>query len=72
MKGLQINPCVPSDFGDFKIEREYRGAKYHISVKTNNTEKGVKSMTVNGSPVEGNVIPYDKDVKEYNVTVEMG
>jgi len=72
LKGLQINPCVPSDFGDFKIEREYRGAKYHISVKTNNTEKGVKTMTVNGSPVEGNVIPYDKDVKEYNVIVEMG
>ena len=70
--GLQINPCVPKDFGDFSIEREYRGAKYHITVKTNGVEKGVKSMTVNGAEVKGNVIPYDKAAKEVNVTVEMG
>ena len=72
LKGLQINPCVPKDFGDFKIEREYRGAKYHITVKTNGVEKGVKALTVNGNAVDGNVIPFDKDTKEYNVTVEMG
>ncbi len=72
LTGLQINPCIPGDFGDFRIEREYRGARYHISVKTNGVEKGVKTMTVNGSVVEGNVIPYDKNTKEYNVTVEMG
>ena len=72
LNGLQINPCVPKDFGDFSIERLYRGARYHISVKTNGIEKGVKSMTVNGNKVDGNVIPYDKDVKEYTVTVEMG
>ncbi|MBR5376963.1 MAG: glycosyl transferase [Lachnospiraceae bacterium] len=72
LNGLQINPCIPKDFGDFTIEREYRGARYHISVKTNGVEKGVKAMTVNGSAVEGNVIPYDKDKKEFDVTVEMG
>ena len=72
LNGLQINPCIPKDFGDFNIEREYRGARYHISVKTNGVEKGVKAMTVNGSAVEGNVIPYDKDKKEFDVTVEMG
>ncbi len=72
LNGLQINPCVPKDFGDFTIEREYRGAKYHITVKTNGVEKGVRSMTVNGNAVDGNVIPYEKDKKEFTVTVEMG
>ncbi|MCR5652025.1 MAG: glycosyl transferase [Lachnospiraceae bacterium] len=72
LNGLQINPCIPKDFGDFTIDREYRGAKYHINVKTNGVEKGVKSMTVNGTSVEGNVIPYEKDKKDFDVTVEMG
>ena len=28
--GLSINPCVPSDFGDFKLTRHYRGVIYNI------------------------------------------
>ncbi len=72
-QGLQINPCVPKGFGDFKLTREYRGAVYHIQVlNPNNVEKGVASMTVDGSAVEGNIIPYDKNKKEINVVVTMG
>ncbi len=71
--GLQINPCVPKGFGDFKLTREYRGAVYHIQVlNPDNVEKGVASMTVDGAAVEGNIIPYDKDKKEVNVVVTMG
>ena len=29
-------------------------------------------MTVDGTAVEGNVIPFDKDKKEVNVVVTMG
>ncbi|MBQ8315494.1 MAG: glycosyl transferase, partial [Lachnospiraceae bacterium] len=40
--GLQVNPCVPKGFGDFKVTRSYRGANYHIEVlNPNNVEKGV-------------------------------
>ena len=71
--GLQINPCVPKGFGDFKLTREYRGAVYHIQVlNPANVEKGVKSMTVDGAAVEGNIIPYDASKKEVNVVVTMG
>ena len=45
LKGLEINPCVPRDFGDFRIQRRYRGVTYQIDVITNGAEKGVKSMT---------------------------
>ena len=71
--GLSINPCIPKDFGDFELTREYRGGRYHIAVKNpEGVEKGVKSLTVNGKPVEGCVIPYEKDVKEYQVEVVLG
>ncbi|MBQ8970103.1 MAG: glycosyl transferase, partial [Lachnospiraceae bacterium] len=71
--GLSINPCVPKDFGDFTLTREYRGGSYKISVKNpEGVEKGVKSLVVNGKEVEGTVIPFEEGVKEYQVEVTMG
>lgn len=71
-QGLSIDPCVPQGFGDFKVTRQFREGIYHIQVKnTGNAEKGVSSMTVDGMPVNGNVIPYEKGKKEYHVIVNM-
>ena len=72
LSGLQINPCVPHDFGNFSIHRRFRGVDYDIKVVTNGAEKGVKSLTVDGAAVEGNVIPFDEGKKHVNVVVEMG
>ncbi len=71
LSGLSVNPCVPADFGDFKLTRKYRGVTYHIDVKVGGSQKGVKKMTVDGAEVEGNIIPFDASAKEVNVTVEM-
>ena len=71
-EGLSVDPCVPSDFGDFKVTRKFREGTYNITVKQNGTQKGVKSMTVNGQAVEGHIIPYVKGQTEYNVEVVMG
>ena len=71
LKGLSVDPCVPHDFGDFTVTRSYRGAVYTIEVHTNGSQKGVKSLTVNGQPAAGHVIPCDPDVKEYHVVVTM-
>ncbi|WP_099204167.1 GH36-type glycosyl hydrolase domain-containing protein [Scatolibacter rhodanostii] len=72
-KGLQINPCVPSDFGDFKMTREYRGVVYHIEVlNPNNVQKGVASMLVDGQKVDSNIIPYSADKKDVKVIVTLG
>ncbi|MCR5106896.1 MAG: glycosyl transferase [Lachnospiraceae bacterium] len=71
--GLSINPCTPKGFGDFEITREYRDARYNICVKNpDDVEKGVKKLIVDGKEVDGCVIPYEKDKKEYNVEVIMG
>ncbi len=71
--GLSINPCVPKDFGDFKLTRSFREGVYHIEVKNpSHVEKGVASMVVDGKPVDGCIIPYEKGKTVYNVTVTMG
>ncbi len=73
LNGLSVDPCTPEGFGDFSVTRKYRGVKYNIQVKNpNNVQKGVVSMTVNGKPVEGHVIPFDASVKEADVVVTMG
>ena len=71
--GLLVNPCVPKGFGDFTITRKFRGGTYHITVRNpNNVEKGVVAMTVDGTPVEGCVVPYLQDRENYEVVVTMG
>ena len=72
-KGLQVNPCIPSGFGDFTVTRKYRNTTYHIQVKnTANVQKGVAKMLVNGTEVPGSIIPYDAGQAEANVEVIMG
>ncbi|MBQ9443712.1 MAG: glycosyl transferase [Lachnospiraceae bacterium] len=73
LSGLQINPCTPHGFGDFRITREYRDSVYHIEVKNpDDVCKGVKKMTVDGQEVSGNVIPYDRAKKDVSVEIVMG
>lgn len=71
--GLQINPCVPSGFGDFTLTRSYRGTTYHIQVKNpQNVQKGIAKLFVDGTELTGNIIPHDDAKKEVSVEVIMG
>ena len=71
--GLRIDPCVPARFGDYTVERRFRGAVYHISVQNpDHVQKGIRELTVNGRKLEGNLIPVEEGVKEYYVTAVMG
>ncbi|GLS89365.1 N,N'-diacetylchitobiose phosphorylase [Psychromonas marina] len=52
--GLVIDPCVPTDWPGFEVQREWRGAKFNIEVKNpDNVSKGIKSITLNGVAVDG-------------------
>lgn len=73
LDGLSINPCIPSDFGDFSITRKFREGIYNIQITNpDRVQKGIKEMTVDGVSVDGHTIPYVKGKTEYNVSVVMG
>ena len=72
-EGLSVNPCIPHDFGDFELTRKFREGTYHIQVRNpKQVEKGVVSLRVDGQEIAGNVIPYVRGKKEYQVEVVMG
>ena len=71
--GLRINPCIPSDCSGYDIHRHYRNADYDIHIQNpNHVEKGVVSLLVDGTPIDGCVVPFTKDKQHYDVTVVMG
>ena len=51
--GLKIEPHLPPNFGELHIERTWRGTRYIIDV----TRTGEQSLTVDGQPVSGTVVP---------------
>ncbi|MCL2053752.1 MAG: glycosyl transferase [Oscillospiraceae bacterium] len=56
--GLKIDPAIPSDWSGYSITRKYRGATYNIKVENpNKVSKGIKSVTVDGKEIEGNILP---------------
>ena len=66
--GLCIDPCIPDYMKEFSVKRTFRGAEYNIHIdNSSGSQKGLKSLIVNGKSVEGNIIPYDKNIKQYDV-----
>lgn len=55
--GIVIDPCLPADMKGYTVTRKLRGAEYVISVRNESgAQKGVKSITVDGKPIEGNLV----------------
>jgi N,N'-diacetylchitobiose phosphorylase len=70
--GLTIDPCIPRDWKGFRVERKWRGATYLIEVRNpRGVSKGVKSVTLNGRTVKGE-IPIQPDDTTNDVVVTMG
>ena len=71
--GLTINPCIPKAWNGYSIKRQFRGATYNIEVKNpNHVSKGISKIIVNGSPIEGNIVPLLEAGKTHSVEVIMG
>jgi len=72
-EGLQVDPCIPASWDGFKVVRKFRGATYNIEVKNPaKVQKGVKTLTVDGKPVAGCIIPLMPEGKTYNVEIILG
>ena len=71
--GLMIDPCISDKWDGFTVTRKFRGDTFHITVTNpDHVMKGVKSITVDGKAIEGNVLPVYGDGKEHDVQVVMG
>lgn len=67
---LVIDPCIPSDWKEFSVQREWRGSRYMINVKNpNGKQKGVSKITLEGKEVKA--IPVGEKGKTYQVEVIM-
>ena len=73
LDGLRVDPCIPSQWREFSVVREFRDVTYKITVRNpNGACKGVESMSVNGKPVKGSLIPVETGSGDVNVEVVMG
>lgn len=74
LQGLLIDPCIPSTWSAFDVDRTYRGVRYRIHVANpDEAVKGVRTVSVNGSPIEGALIdPSTVTGPEVTVDVAMG
>ncbi len=70
--GLEINPCIPADWKGFEVTRKFRDATYLIDIKNTGVNRGVKSITVNGKALSGNIIPLQPAGSVNKVEVVLG
>jgi cellobiose phosphorylase len=56
--GLRVDPCIPSEWEGFTVERVFRGSRYRIRVDNpRHVSRGVAALRVDGREVEGNLVP---------------
>ncbi|MDE6457612.1 MAG: glycosyl transferase, partial [Muribaculum sp.] len=71
--GLVIDPCVPKDWKHYEIKRKFRDAEYVIKISNpDGVCRGVKSVLVNGKPVDGNLVPHQPAGSVNTVEVTLG
>ena len=72
LKGLSVNPCIPDSMDGFTVQRLYRNAVYDIKVvNESHSQKGITSFLVDGTPIQGTVIPYAPEKTHYQVEITM-
>jgi cellobiose phosphorylase len=69
-EGLRIDPCIPSHWRELKITRHFRNAIYRIRILNEHARcKGVASIALDGTMLDGNLLPVFNDGKEHEVMV---
>jgi cellobiose phosphorylase len=70
---LRVEPCVPSRWPGYEITYRHQSATYRIRVENAAaTGRGVRSVTVDGRPVEDDAVPLRDDGREHDVLVTLG
>ena len=71
--GLKIDPCIPEAWQGFSVTRKFRNNTYNITIKNpNGVSKGVKSVIVDGTKINGNLLPVFEKDRTHEVEIIMG
>jgi cellobiose phosphorylase len=60
LEGLEIAPVIPKSWPGFTATRVFRGVVYKISIERAGQGNAI-ALTVDGAPLEGNVVPAPTD-----------
>ena len=56
--GLEIDPCICSQWKEYTVRRRFRGGIYEITVQNpDGVCKGVREVILDGRPLDGNIVP---------------
>lgn len=71
--GISIDPCVPSTWTNFTMQRIFRGKKLNITVdNSNGVQHGVISIVINNELINGSFISINKIQENNDILVKMG
>jgi cellobiose phosphorylase len=71
--GINIDPCIPSDWKSFRMTKNFRGKQLNIIVENQSgVEKGVQYVIVNGIRFDGCFVKMDDLKNENDIIVVMG
>jgi len=72
-EGLTIDPSIPSEWKSLTIDKAFRGKKLHITINNpNGVQHGVKTLSLNGTVLDKNLVPACDLQAENEIIVEMG
>ena len=73
IKGLRINPCIPSSWESYEVTRRFRNKTWHIVV--HNPEhvcSGVIEVIADGKSIKGDVVPVDLPGEVHEIEIWLG
>ncbi len=60
--GLMIDPCIPSEWSTYRVERRFRGYRFAIEIENpDHVNRGVERLTLNKETLSGQVIDLNDD-----------
>ena len=69
--GLEIDPCICSQWKEYTVTRRFRGSEYEIKIQNpDGVCKGIREILLDGQPLEGNLVPHTPG--KHTVTVTLG
>jgi cellobiose phosphorylase len=60
LSGLEIAPVIPKNWPGFTAKRVFRGVTYSITIQRKGPGNSI-SLTVDGQPIDGNIVPIPTD-----------